>query len=42
LTASLRVHHRGHGFRPDGDMIAVETTRRSALIRCRDSEAIAA
>jgi hypothetical protein len=31
----LRVLHRGHGFRPDGDMIAVETTRRSVLIRYR-------
>jgi hypothetical protein len=34
LTASLRVHRRGHGW-PDGDMIAVGTTRRSALIRYR-------
>jgi hypothetical protein len=35
-------HHRGHGFRPDGEMVAVEPTRRSALIRRRDFEAIAA
>jgi hypothetical protein len=33
--APLRVHHRGPGFRPDGDMIAVEKNRRSALIRYR-------
>jgi hypothetical protein len=33
--APLRVRHRGHGSRPDGDMIAVETTRRSVLIRYR-------
>jgi hypothetical protein len=33
LTASLRVHHCGHGFRPDGEMVAVETTGRSSWMR---------
>jgi hypothetical protein len=26
LTVSPRAHQRGHGFRPDGELVAVETT----------------
>ena len=28
LTVSPRAHQRGHGFRSDGESVAVETTHR--------------
>jgi hypothetical protein len=32
LTVSPRAHQRGHGFRPDGELVAVETTHRRMVM----------
>jgi hypothetical protein len=32
LTVSPRAHQRGHGFRPDGELVAVETTHRRIVM----------
>jgi hypothetical protein len=32
LTVSPRAHQRGHGFRPDGELAAVETTHRRIVM----------
>jgi len=31
-TLSPRAHQRGHGFRPDGELVAAKATHRSILM----------
>jgi hypothetical protein len=32
LTLSPRAHQRGHGFRPDGELLAGETIHRRIVV----------
>jgi hypothetical protein len=32
LTVSPRAHQRGRGFRPDGELVTVETTHRRIVM----------